>query len=91
MLKKMKPAWIAGNESIAVYRYVASGSPQVVILTRLREGLKELDNSFRKPFPERYGDINGSNSWSDFLKNYSNAVENRWSELLFYRPDMSSK
>jgi hypothetical protein len=87
----MKPAWTAGNESIAVYRVVASGEPQIVTVSRLKEGLKELDSSFRKPFPERYNEANGANAWMNFMKDYSNAVERRWSELLFYRADLSSK
>ena len=91
MFKKMKSAWTAGNESIAVYRAVASGDPQLVTVSRLKEGLKELDEGFRKPFPERYATANGANSWTDFMKDYNNAVERRWSELLFYRADLSSK
>jgi hypothetical protein len=63
----------------------------MVVVTRLKAGLKELDASFRKPMPERYAAANGANSWADYLKDYSNVVEKRWSELLIYRPDLSSK
>ena len=91
MTKKMKAVWTAGNESVAVYRSIASGDPQLVYVNRLKEGLKELDASFRKPMPERYAAVNGANSWADYLKDYSNIVEKRWSELLFYRADLSSK
>ena len=91
MTKKMKAVWAAGNESVAVYRSIASGDPQLVYVNRLKEGLKELDASFRKPMPERYAAVNGANSWADYLKDYSNIVERRWSELLFYRADLSSK
>lgn len=91
LLKKMKPIWTASNESMAVYRSVVSGDPQFATVQRLKDGLKELDAGFRKPFPERYNTTNGANSWSDFLKDYANAVERRWSELLFYRADLSSK
>ena len=91
MTKKMKAAWTAGNESVAVYKSIASGDPQLVYVIRLKAGLKELDASFRKPMPERYASANGANSWTDYLKDYSNIVEKRWSELLFYRADLSSK
>ena len=91
LVKKMKAAWTAGNESVAVYRAIASGDPQLVYVSRLKEGLKELDASFRKPMPERYAAANGANSWADFLKDYGNIVEKRWSELLFHRADLSSK
>ena len=91
MTKKMKAVWTASNETVAVYRSIASGDPQLTYVTRLKTGLKELDSDFRKPMPERYAALNGSNSWTDYLKDYSNIVEKRWSELLFYRPDLSSK
>ncbi|MBC7827815.1 MAG: hypothetical protein H7122_08720 [Chitinophagaceae bacterium] len=91
MTKKLKAVWTAGNESVAVYRSAVSGEPQYIAVTRLKEGLKELGASFRKPLPERYAAINGANSWTDYLKDYAIAVEKRWSELLFYRADMSSK
>ena len=91
MTKKMKAVWTAGNESVAVYRSIASGDPSLVYVSRLKEGLKELDAGFRKPMPERYAAVNGANSWAGYLKDYSNIVEKRWSELLFYRADLSSK
>lgn len=91
MLKKMKAAWSAGNESVAVYTATASGEPQYVIVTRLKAGLKELDDSYRKPMKDRYNAANGPNGWTDYLKEYANTVERRWSELLFLRPDLGSK
>ena len=36
LVKKMKAAWTAGNESVAVYRAIASGDPQLVYFKRLR-------------------------------------------------------
>ena len=32
---------------------------------------------------EKYDAINGAGSWTQYLTDYSNAVENRWSEMLF--------
>ncbi len=90
-LKKLKTAWTAGNESIAVYETFASGSPQIAIVTRLKSGLKELEKDFRKPIKERYETANGAGSWNDYLKAYSDCVENRWSEMLKYRADLSSR
>ena len=91
MVKKMKKAWEAGNESVAVYEARNSGAPEIITSTRLKNGLKELDDSFRKPFPERYAAANGDGSWATFLDDYAKNVEKRWSELLFYRADLSSK
>ncbi|HKH61216.1 MAG TPA: hypothetical protein VKA49_10325 [Flavitalea sp.] len=91
MTKKMKVVWTEGKESVAVYRASYSGDPQFLVVTRLKDGLKELGADFRKPFPERYAAANGPNSWTDYLKDYAYAVEKRWSELLFYRADLGSK
>jgi hypothetical protein len=91
MAKKMKKAWEAGNESVAVYEARNSGAPQIITSTRLKNGLKELGDSNRKPFPERYAAANGDGSWDAFQEDYAKNVENRWSEILFYRADLSSK
>jgi hypothetical protein len=91
MVKKMKKAWEAGNESVAVYTASNSGEPQVITVSRLKAGLKELAEGHRKPFPERYNTANGEGSWTYWLEEYAKNVEKRWSEMLFYRADLSSK
>jgi hypothetical protein len=91
LTKKLKKVWEAGNESVAVYTVVSSGEPQIVAVTRLKNGLKELDPSYRKPMPERFDAANGEGSWNNYLEEYAKAVERRWSEILFYRADLSSK
>ena len=91
MVKKMKKAWAAGNESVAVYYAAFSGEPQILTVTRLKAGLKELDESFRKPLGERYNMVNGEGSWDYYLAEYAKNVEKRWSEMLFLRADLSSK
>lgn len=91
LIPKIKKAWQAGNESIAVYEASFSGEPQIAIVTRLKAGLKELADDYRKPLSERYNAENGNGSWSDYLKAYASLVEKRWSEMLFFRPDLSSK
>ena len=91
LIRKMKAVWVAGKESVAVYRSVGSGEPQFSTVHRLKSGLKELDASFRGPIKDRYNTANGANSWTDYLREYATSIEKRWSELLFYRPDLSSK
>ena len=91
MIKKLKKAWEAGNESVAVYRAAASGEPGYLTVTRLKQGLKELADGFRKPLNERYISANGEGSFDTFLKDYADIVEKRWSELLIYKPGLSSK
>ena len=91
LITKLKNAWQAGGESVAVYVQVASGEPGYLTVTRLKGGLKELATGFRKPLKERYNTANGAGSFDQFLKDYADDVENRWSELLTFKPDLSSK
>ena len=91
LVKKLKKVWEASNESVAVYSASYSGAPQYIVVTRLKAGLKELDDSFRKPLPERYNAAYGDGSWDSYLADYAKSVENRWSEMLFFRKDLSSK
>ena len=91
MIKKLKKVWQTGSESVAVYSAIGSGAPQYITVTRMKAGLKELDPSFRKPLPERYNEVYGAGAWEYYLADYSKIFESRWSELLFYRADLSSK
>jgi hypothetical protein len=91
LISKLKNAWQAGGESVAVYQQVASGEPGYVTVTRLKGGLKELATGFRKPLKDRYNTANGAGSFDQFLKDYAEDVENRWSELLIFKADLSSK
>jgi hypothetical protein len=91
LIKKMKNAWQAGSESVAVYQLVASGEPGYLTVTRLKAGLKELATGYRKPLKERFNTANGDGSYDTFSKDYADDVENRWSELLIFKPDLSSK
>ena len=59
--------------------------------TRLKGGLKELADGFRKPLKDRYNTANGAGSFDQFLKDYADAVDNRWSELMVFHPELSSK
>jgi hypothetical protein len=91
LVKRMKKVWMDGNENVAVYQVVASGEPQIVTVSRLKEGLKELADGYRKSTPERYNAAYGEGAWDTYLADFSKYVENRWSEMLFSRADLSSK
>ena len=91
LVKRLKKVWMDSNENVAVYQSVISGEPQVVTVTRLKDGLKELSDDYRKPMSERYNAAYGEGSWETFLADYSKYVERRWSELLVFRADLSSK
>ena len=91
LLKKMKKTWEVGKESVAVYRAVGSGDPAYIYSTRLKQGLKELASDFRPPLKERYNTANGDGSFDVFVKDYADAIEKRWSEILVFKPALSSK
>lgn len=90
-LKIAKKAWAAGNQSVAVYQSVASGPAQYSLVYRLKEGLKELQEGYRKPMKERYESSNGEGTYEAQIERIQRYTESSWSELLFYRADLSAK
>jgi hypothetical protein len=91
LILKQKKVWEAGKESIAVYSIAMSGEPGFITVTRLKDGLKELGKDYRKPFPERFNAAYGAGAFDTWLKDYADAVQNRWSEMLTYKPKLSSR
>jgi hypothetical protein len=91
LITKLKDVWTQSKEAVAVYSSVGSGAPEFTIVTRLKNGLKELSDDYRKPLSERYNTANGAGSWQNWLQDFSTNIDNRWSELLFKRTDLSSK
>ncbi|MBI1342720.1 MAG: hypothetical protein GC171_07300 [Terrimonas sp.] len=89
-LMKSKGAW-KGSQSVAVYRSVASGPAQYALVFRLKNGLKEMKDGYRKPYKERYEAVNGADSYETWLEKVSQSVESSWSEMLFLRADLSAK
>lgn len=91
LIKRLKKVWEADKESVAVYSLIVSGEPGFITVTRLRNGLKEIASDYRKPLADRFNEVNGAGSFDTWLKDYSDAVQSRWSELLVYKPKLSSK
>ena len=91
LIQKIKTVWVAGNESVAVYSAVSSGEPGYITVTRLKNGLKELASDYSKPMADRFNTAYGAGSFDAWLKDYADVVEMRWSELLIYKPLLSSK
>jgi hypothetical protein len=91
IIQNAKKAWELGNQSVAVYEASSSGPPQYLIVTRYKEGWKERDSSFRKPFKDRYISANGEGSFDTYLGSIQKDVESSWSELLIYNKELSSK
>ncbi len=90
-IKKAKKGWESGNQTVAVYESVASGPFQYALVFRLKDGLKELADGYRKPFKERFEAANGDDTYATFLEHIRESSDNSWSEMLFYRPDLSAK
>ena len=91
LIQKMNKMWLADKESVAVYSIAFSGEPGFTTVTRLKTGLKELADDYRKPTADRYNAVHGAGSFDTWLNDYANAIEKRWSELLTYKPLLSSK
>lgn len=91
MLKKLKAVWAAEGSTMAVYEVSASGAPQFAIARRFKQGLKEKADGFRKPFKAAYEKIHGVGSYDLYLDEIKLYYDDVWSELIFYRADLSSK
>jgi len=91
LVKRLKKVWTDGNETIAVYNVVNSGDPQITTVNRLKNGLKELADGYRPPMASRYNAAYGAGAWDTYLADYAKYVERRWSEILVYRAELSSK
>lgn len=91
MIKQLKAAWAAEGSTIAVYESNASGHTQFAVARRYKQGLKEKENGFRKPFVETFEKIHGKGSWGIYNDNVKEYIDDQWSELLFLRKDLSSK
>ncbi len=90
-LKIAKKAWAAGNQTVAVYQSVASGPAQYSLVFRLKDGLKELQQGYRKPMKDRYEESNGEGTYDAQMERIQKYTDNSWSEMLFFRADLSSK
>jgi len=70
---------------------ISSGDPQITTVNRLKNGLKELADGYRPPMSQRYNAAYGDGSWDAYLGDYAKYIDHRWSEILTYRADLSSK
>jgi len=92
VLGEMRKAAQAGGQSVAVYSASSSGPAQFTLVTRYKQGLKERNAGFIKPpFKERYETANGPDSFDKYVDMLREYLNESWSELLFYRADLSSK
>jgi hypothetical protein len=90
-IKQVKKVWEASNQTIAVYEASASGEPQMAIVTRYKQGLKERERDFRKPMKERFEAVHGAGSFEKYLAGIASQTDHSWSEMLYYSAKLSSK
>ena len=90
LIQKLNKVWVADKESVAVYSVAFSGEPGYTTVTRLKNGLKELAADYRKPMAERFNAVHGAGAFDTWLNDYAEAVQMRWSEILLYKPLLSS-
>lgn len=91
LIKLFRNVWQKDNQNVSVYQLVASGEPSFVLAYKLKDGLKEFADGYRKPMADRFNAANGSGSFEKFQADFSDAVESRWEELIVHRADLSSK
>jgi len=91
LIKKIKKAWENGNQTVAVYEASSSGPAQFTFVFRYKQGLKERNKDFRKPFKERYNAVNGEDSFNTYLEGIKECIDSAWGEILFMRSDLGSK
>lgn len=92
VITEMKKAWQAGGQSVAVYTASSSGPTQFTLVTRYKQGLKERNPGFiKESFKSRYETANGPDSFDKYVEMLREYLNESWSELLFYRADLSSK
>ena len=91
IIKRLRKAWMANGVTVAVYSTNGSGPSQYSIVTRYKQGLKEKADGFRKPFRDVYNTVNGEGAYAQYMRDGAEYVQDSWSELLFYRKELSSK
>ena len=90
-LKKAKKVWEKSGESVAVYQSHYSGQGQYTLVTRHKQGWKEKEKGFLKPFTDRYNEMYGENTYDDYLESIQKYTDHAWGEMLTFRADLSSK
>ncbi|HVK97881.1 MAG TPA: hypothetical protein VM368_08690 [Flavisolibacter sp.] len=92
LIAGLKKAWTDSEQYVAVYETSSSGEPQFIIVTRYKKGLKEREVGYRLPMAATYAKVNGGeNAWEQYRNGLKQAVERQWSEMLVFKPELSSK
>lgn len=90
-IRAQKKVWEADGFSMAVYETTLSGEPEINIVSRYKNGLKDRDVQMAEPYDVRFTKINGADGWSTWLKNQKEGLDRQFSEILYLKPNLGSK
>lgn len=91
IISNLRKAWLAEKIPVAVYEDRSSGHAQYIVVGRMKQGLKEMDDDFHKSMRTTYETIHGKGAIYDLSDDTSEYIDDMWGEILFYRKDLSSK
>lgn len=92
LIKGLKNAWTANGQTVAVYESSSSGEPQFMTITMYKQGLKERETGFRPTMPVAFAKANGGeDAWKNYLEGIKMALNRQWSEMVYFKPELSSK
>lgn len=92
LIRGLKKAWTEGGQTVAVYESSSSGEPQFMTITMYKQGLKERETGFRPSMPAVFAKANGGeDAWKNYLEGIKMALNRQWAEMVYYKPELSSK
>jgi hypothetical protein len=89
-LKDYKPVWEKLGYNVVVYTSLHSGERSVVLVQRLKNGLKDFepDGSILR---DAYDSVNGAGAYDKRMDDQARWLDHTISELISYRPEFTAK
>jgi hypothetical protein len=92
MIQSLKKTWMENNQHVAVYETSSSGEPQFIYVTRYKNGLGDRVALGKTPMSVMFAKANnGEAAWNVYIQFVKQAVDRQYGEMLFYKPELSSK
>jgi hypothetical protein len=92
MVQSLKKTWMENNQSVAVYETSSSGEPQFIYVTRYKNGLGDRVALGKTSMAAMFAKANnGEAAWNVYIQFVKQAVERQYGEMLFFKPELSSK
>lgn len=78
--------------NVTIYSKLLAGSDgQFILVSRYREGWKELEPNFYTPIKELFIRAHSAAEWENYIKVFDECVEKEETFLRVFRPDLSTK